>query len=321
MKKIIGIGNALVDALIPLTDEKILEELQLPKGSMQLLDDARYTEVCQRVQDLPTKRSTGGSVGNAMLALANVGAKPAFIGKVGADENGRFFAKNAIQRGIRPLLVQDSLPTGVAHAFVSPDGQRTFGTYLGAAACLQASDLRTEWFESYDLLFIEGYLVQNHELILRAAELAKAAGMETAIDLSSYNIVEAERDFFTHLLPLIDIVFANEQESFAYTQEAPSEALQQLAAICTTAVVKVGPAGVLVQQGDQRAEAPAMDVNQVVDTTGAGDFFAAGFLYGYAQGKSMEDCAQMGSLLAGHVVQHLGTTLPEATWETIKGAL
>lgn len=321
MKKIIGIGNALVDALVQVESEDILAELALPKGSMQLLDTPRYEAISARMAGVERKRATGGSVGNAILALANLGASPAFVGKIGTDDNGRFYMDNAKKKGITPLLVQDAHATGVANAFVTPDGERTFGTYLGAAAHLTADDLRPEMFEGYNLLFIEGYLVQNHALIRRAAELAKAAGLETAIDLASYNIVEEERTFFAELLPLIDIVFANEEESCAYTGKSPHEAVAELAKICPIAVVKIGAKGVLVQQGNAFVQVPSLPVEKVVDTTGAGDFFAAGFLYNYARGCSMESCATLGSLLAGNVVQHLGTTLPETTWEAIRNGL
>lgn len=321
MKKIIGIGNALVDALVQVEGEEILSELALPKGSMQLIDTSRYMAISQRMEGVSRKRATGGSVGNAILALANLGASPAFVGKIGGDENGRFYTDNAIAKGIRPLLVQDTLPTGVANAFVTPDGERTFGTYLGAAANLTADDLRPEMFEGYDLLFIEGYLVQNHSLIRRAAELAKTAGLETAIDLASYNIVEEERPFFEELLPLIDIIFANEEESYAYTGKSPREAVAELSKICSIAVVKIGAKGVLVQRGEEFVEEPSLKVEQVVDTTGAGDFFAAGFLYNYARGCSLSDCARLGAVLAGNVVQHLGTTMPESTWNEIRKML
>ena len=318
MKRILGIGNALVDVLTKVDNEQILSELHLPKGSMQLLSTEAYAEVTRRMLALPTKLTTGGSACNTLLALSHLDAPTGMIGKIGDDENGRFFASYFAQRGISTRLLHDSRPTGVASTFITPDGQRTFGTYLGAAARLTADELQLAWFEGYDYFYIEGYLVQNHDLVLRAIELAHAAGCEVCLDLASYNIVEADLDFFRALMPSIDIVFANEQEAQALTGLEARAALDALAATCHIAVVKIGKHGVWACHGTEVAHCPARDVPVVVDTTAAGDYFAAGFMHALAAGEPLATCIARGSLLAGHIIEVVGTELPDATWQQLR---
>ena len=318
MKRILGIGNALVDVLTKVDNEQILSELHLPKGSMQLLSTEAYAEVTRRMLALPTKLTTGGSACNTLLALSHLDAPTGMIGKIGDDENGRFFASYFAQRGISTRLLHDSRPTGVASTFITPDGQRTFGTYLGAAARLTADELQQAWFEGYDYFYIEGYLVQNHDLVLRAIELAHAAGSEVCLDLASYNIVEADLDFFRALMPSIDIVFANEQEAQALTGLEARAALDALAATCHIAVVKIGKHGVWACHGTEVAHCQARDVPVVVDTTAAGDYFAAGFMHALAAGEPLATCIARGSLLAGHIIEVVGTELPDATWQQLR---
>ena len=318
MKRILGIGNALVDVLTKVDNEQILSELHLPKGSMQLLSTEAYAEVTRRMLVLPTKWTTCGSACNTLLALSHLDAPTGMIGKIGDDENGRFFASYFAQRGISTRLLHDSRPTGVASTFITPDGQRTFGTYLGAAARLTADELQQAWFEGYDYFYIEGYLVQNHDLVLRAIELAHAAGCEVCLDLASYNIVEADLDFFRALMPSIDIVFANEQEAQALTGLEARAALDALAATCHIAVVKIGKHGVWACHGTEVAHCQARDVPVVVDTTAAGDYFAAGFMHALAAGEPLATCIARGSLLAGHIIEVVGTELPDATWQQLR---
>lgn len=318
MKKILGIGNALVDALVKVADEGILEELGLPKGSMQLVDTERHLAICQRIADMPTGLATGGSACNTILALASLGTQPGLIGKISDDGHGRFFADNCRKHGITAYLIRDERPTGVASTFITPDGQRTFGTYLGAAAQLQPEDMRSEWFEGYDYFYIEGYLVQNHALIELAVDLARQKGLMVCLDFASYNIVEADRDFFARLLQKTDVVFANEEEARAFTGKEAREALDELAAICPVAVVKTGADGAWASRGGEAVHVPAIAVPQVVDTTAAGDFFAAGFLYALADDAPLARCLQTGTLLAAHVIQIVGTALPEETWQQIR---
>ena len=319
MDKIIGMGNALVDVLVRIDDDSLLEKLHLPKGSMQLIQEDTLSEIRKYTSGMKIHRSTGGSAGNTVCALAALGANPGFIGKVGQDETGAFFGDTLRQRGVNALLATCDLPSGIASTFISTDGERTFGTYLGAAATLRAEDLSRKMFAGYNYLYIEGYLLQDHDLMLRAVQLAKEEGLQVCLDMASYNVVEAERDFFDQLIvKYVDIVFANESEALAYTGKTPHEALEEIASKCSIAVVKTGKEGSLVKKGTEVIQLLPCPVDNVLDTTGAGDFYAAGFMYGLTCGYSLEKCVQISTILATAVIQEVGTTLPAKKWDEIK---
>ena len=319
MDKIIGMGNALVDVLVRIDDDSLLEKLHLPKGSMQLIQEDTLSEIRKYTSGMKIHRSTGGSAGNTVCALAALGANPGFIGKVGQDETGAFFGDTLRQRGVNALLATCDLPSGIASTFISTDGERTFGTYLGAAATLRAEDLSRKMFAGYNYLYIEGYLLQDHDLMQRAVQLAKEEGLQVCLDMASYNVVEAERDFFDQLIVKnVDIVFANESEALAYTGKAPHEALEEIASKCSIAVVKTGKEGSLVKKGTEVIQLLSCPVDNVLDTTGAGDFYAAGFMYGLTCGYSLEKCVQISTILATAVIQEVGTTLPAKKWDEIK---
>ncbi|RGM49880.1 MULTISPECIES: adenosine kinase [Bacteroides] len=320
MDKIIGLGNALVDVLATLENDEILAEMRLPKGSMTLIDEDKLLKINECLSGVKTHLAIGGSAGNAIRAMAQLGAATGFIGKVGDDAYGNFYRDSLLKRETEAiLLLSGTLPSGVASTFISPDGERTFGTYLGAASTLKAEELSLEMFKGYAYLFIEGYLVQDHDMILRAIELAKEAGLQVCLDMASYNIVAEDYDFFSLLVnKYVDIVFANEEEAKAFTGKEPEEALDVIAKMCSIAIVKVGADGSLVRKGTEEVHVKAVPVKKVVDTTGAGDYFAAGFLYGLTCGYSLEKCGKIGSILSGEVIQTIGAELSPAKWDKIK---
>ena len=297
MEKIIGLGNALVDVLATFESDEVLKQMGLPRGSMTLIDEERFHLITAYFKDLKTYK------------------------KIGSDSYGDFLKSTLESKGIEDhLLVSSTLPTGIASTFISQnDGERTFGTYLGAAAALKAEDLSLDMFKGYTYLFVEGYLVQDHDMILRAVELAKEAGLQVCLDMASYNIVDADREFFSLLLnKYVDIVFANEEEAKAFAGGTPEEALETLAQTCSIAIVKLGARGSLVRKGTQVLEVAPVQVSKVADTTGAGDYFAAGFLYGLVTGCSLEKCARIASILAAKVIQVVGAELTTACWKDIK---
>ena len=319
MDKIIGLGNALVDVLATLKDDSLLHEMNLPKGSMQLVDDVKFQEINDCFSKMKTHLATGGSAANTILGLSCLGASAGFIGKIGEDKFGNFFRENLEKNKIDDKLLLSDLPSGVASTFITPDGERTFGTYLGAAATLKADELSPDMFKGYSYLYIEGYLVQDRDMILRAIQLGKEAGLQICLDLASYNIVEAYKEFFTLLInKYVDIVFANEDEAKAFTGDGPLAALDILGKQCSIAVVKVGSEGSYIRKGTIDVKVDAIKVNNVIDTTGAGDYYAAGFLYGLTCGYSLDKCAKIGSILSGNVIQVVGTTLPQERWDEIK---
>ena len=320
-KMILGVGNALVDALYPGISDTLLAELSLPKGSMQLIDQSTFKAITSRMAANERHRTTGGSASNTIVALAHLGVPTAVAGKVGPDADGAFFADSFAAAGAHLNLASSPLPTGVASAFITPDGERTFATFLGAAATMGVEDIRDAWFDGVDTVYIEGYLVQNSDFVLTLARRAHDAGLTVCLDMASYNVVEAARDTFDRLLDYTDILFANEEEARAFTGQAPQEALRTLAARVGTAVVKTGKQGALAMQGDEVAERPAKPVPHVADTTAAGDYFAAGFLYARSMGYDLGRCVKTGHALAGEIVQVVGTRLEESTWQRLKAAL
>lgn len=321
-KSMLGIGNALVDILTQIPEDRILETLNLPKGTMQHADAEMSAAVADQLKTYGSAMAAGGSSANTMSGSAKLGVKTGYIGKVGEDLLGEFFAEEMRKTHVEPLLFKTPTPTGCAHAIITPDGERTFATYLGAALELSDKDLTPELFQGWDIFYVEGYLVYNQTLLNKALELAKAQGMTIAMDLASFNVVEDNRDYMQHILSeYIDIVFANQEEARAFTQkDNPEEALEDLASVCNIAIVKVGAQGSWVQQGAWKVRVEPMPAN-VIDTTGAGDLWAAGFMAGYVKGANLSTCARMGTLLASKVIEVLGAKMDEERWQKIFNSL
>lgn len=320
MDKIIGMGNALVDVIATLPNNDLLEKLELPIGSMQLIDEVKLKEIQFYFKQMQTHQDTGGSAGNTIRSLAKIGVQTGFIGKIGDDEYGRFYRDSLQRNGIEAKLdVSPNEPSGIASTFISSNGERTFGTYLGAAALLTQDSIKPELFAGYQYLYIEGYLTQSHPMILHAMKLAKEQNMKICMDMSSYNIVAGDLDFFKQLIAeYVDIIFANEQEAYAYTGKGAVEALDELGEKCEIAVVKVGPEGSYIRCGAETVKVPPLSSSKAIDTNGAGDYYAAGFLYGLLQKCSIKQCGEIGSLLSGNVIQVIGTTVPQKQWDQIK---
>lgn len=309
----------MVDILAKLKDEQLLNELNLGKGSMNLIDEEQRRNVFRKLEGVDLAMTTGGSVSNTTVALSHLGAPAGFFGKVGDDRYGRFYLQEMEASGVKLHLLQEQQFSGTALCLITPDGERTFTTYLGAAADLRKEELLESVFRNYSHLYVEGYLVQNHELIEGAFSLAKSLGMTTALDLSSYNVVEAERTFLNHLIAdYVDILFANEEEAVALTGKIPGEAIHEMAAQVKIAVIKEGSKGSWVKQGSLFLHVPCYQVVSPVDTTAAGDYYAAGFLAGLIRGAKLEKCARMGTLLSYYIIQVVGTRLDEGTWIEIR---
>ncbi|MEI7897233.1 MAG: adenosine kinase [bacterium] len=340
MKKILGMGNALVDIMIPIENDNILELLALPKGSMQLVDIDRSNTVLSALKDYKKTHSAGGSAANTIHGLAMLGAETGYIGVVGEDELGGYFVRELIKAGVDPHMIHSSRETGRAVALVTPDSERTFATFLGAAIELAAEHLTPPLtppregggtdpasriphpshsiFKGYSYFHIEGYLVQNHELIRRAVEMAKENGLVVSLDMASYNVVEANKEFLLSIIAdYVDIVFANEDEARALTGFEPEEALQEISKMSQIAVVKTGSSGSMIKSGKDQYIIGVIDVDPI-DTTGAGDLYAAGFLFGLANGKALQECGELGAVLAGNVIEFMGSKMSPERWEKIR---
>ena len=312
----------MVDILVQVPNEQTLQELNLPKGSMTYVDINKSVEINEMMtKQYGSQRAAGDSAANTMSGLAKLGAQAGFLTKMGNDETGDFFTHEMTRTGVEMLALKSNTPTGRVIAMVTPDGERTFATCLGASIELSPDDIKPELFDGWDIFYIEGYLVANPDMLRKAIRTAKEKGLKIAIDLASYNVVEESRDFLLELVnDYVDIVFANEQESYALTGMQPEEALHYLAERCEIAVVKVGAKGAFVQRGNETVTISPMQAD-VVDTTGAGDMWAAGFLAGLVKGEPLQKCGLMGAIVAKNIIEVVGAKMDDNRWTNIHKAI
>ena len=318
-KSILGIGNALTDILAVFPDDSMLREYHLPPGSMQHVDLETGDRIWSKLKEFGVKYVPGGSAANTITCTSIFGMPSSFIGKIGDDELGHLYKSALEQYGVKTTLLNGTKGSGRAMCFITgANAERTFADYMGAALELVPEDLKPEYFKGYDYFHIEGYLVQNQDLIRRAVQMAKEAGCKISIDMASYNVVESNEAFFHNLVDrYVDIVFANESEARAFTKMEPREALDSLAAQCEIAIVKVGKNGSMVKQGDEYHFIEAWPAD-TIDATGAGDTYAAGFLYAHSLGMPLKVCGEVGSIIAAKVVEVIGTKIDVPRWKDAK---
>ena len=321
MKKILGMGNALTDILVRLDNDKHLERLNLPKGSMQLVDEVQNAKVQEYIHTMDKQMIAGGSASNTMRGIACLGGNASFVGMVGNDAIAKVFETELKETGVNAKLFSSNVPSGTATTFISADGERTFATHLGAAIGMTADMITPEIFKGYDIFHIEGYLVQNHDLIRKAIHIAKFHGLKISLDLASYNVVEENLEFLRSIVAdYVDILFANEEEALAFTSKQTEEALDEIAEMCEYAIVKVGKKGSMIKHNGVITTEGITD-NKRVDTTGAGDFYAAGFLYALANNYSIEDAARYGKILSGNIIEVVGVKMSDEQWNDIRKML
>jgi sugar/nucleoside kinase (ribokinase family) len=322
MKKVLGLGNALVDILVRISADDLLDSLQLPKSCMTLVAEDQINAILERIITLAKQETCGGSAANTISGLARLGIGTGYIGKIGNDACGKFFAAEMKRHGTEARLFYGTSQTGRALGFITPDSERTFATFLGSAVELEGTDLQADLFSGYDIFHIEGYMVQNHGLFETAVRLAKEAGLEVSLDLASHNVVRENLGFLQDMVTrYVDIVFANEEEAMAFSgKNSPHEALVTISPQCRIAVVKLGKKGSLIKHKDERHEIGCIPA-VAVDTTGAGDLYAAGFLYGLIREYPLPVCGRIGSLLSGKVVEVVGAKLDEKKWQEVEAAL
>ncbi len=320
MKRVIGIGNALTDMLVNLKSDTVLGKYQLAKGSMTLVNSEYQNEIAKSVAGMPYSLSLGGSAGNTIRAMAQLGCKVGFIGKVGVDKTGDFFEQALVNLGVEPIIFRGEDRSGRCMSLVSQDGERTMATSLGAALELRHEEVQPTVFDGYDCLYIEGYLVQDHALIENVIKAAKEAGLKVAIDLASFNVVEENLEFLLSLVRnYVDILFANEDEARVFSgEDEPLNSLQYISEMCEIVVVKIGTKGALIKRGTEAVHVGIMAAAKRVDTTGAGDFYAAGFLSGLCSGLTLRQCGTIGAITAGKVIEVVGTTFGEEAWQDIE---
>ncbi len=307
---VLAVGNAIVDVLSQESDQ-FLTEHNLTKGSMALIDQERTNQLYSKMQQ--TVEQSGGSAGNTVAGISSFGGCCAYIGKVADDPFGHVFKRDMQAIGVDHLnaLSDEKSPTASCLIVVTPDGQRTMSTHLGISSQLSVHDLYETEIAQAKLVYLEGYLFDKpsaKQAFKKATEIAHQAGNKVALTLSDGFCVDRHRDEFRELIRSnIDILFANEDEikSLYQTQDL-QEAIEQVKAECEIIAITLGEKGSIILWNNEIYNIAAKKTDQVVDTTGAGDLYAAGFLYGYTQGMSLKECGELGSIAASEVISHMG---------------
>jgi sugar/nucleoside kinase (ribokinase family) len=322
---VVGVGNAIVDVLAAASDEFLVEH-GLAKGSMTLIDEARARQLYASMG--PAREASGGSAANTMAGVASLGGRPAYIGRVCNDQLGEIFSHDMRASGIHFAVppASDGPSTARCLILVTPDAQRTMNTYLGACVNLCPEDVDDELIRRGQVLYLEGYLWDKpkaKEAFVKAARIASAAGRRVALTLSDSFCVARHRESFLDLVARhVDILFANEAEIKAlYATESFEQAVEQARRDTKVAAVTRGARGSVLVAGTEHVEVAAAPVPHVVDTTGAGDLYAAGVLFGLTHGDSLAAAGQRGSIAAAEVISHYGARPERNLRELVNGSL
>lgn len=320
-KLIVGVGSALIDILAH-ENEDFLNKTGAVKGGMTYVDK----EFIDHTLSLSSRSPVlvpGGSACNTVVGVGKLGGVARFIGKCGAGEMGEFFENDLRRRNVEPALLRSDAPTGRVLSIITPDAQRSMFTFLGASAEANPRDIKRQSFANAAIVHIEGYLLFNPELILKVLKTAKSAGAGVSLDLASFNVVKESRKQLQHLVKsYVDILIANEDEALAYTGHRDEAlAIEGLAADVEIAILKVGKRGSFIACGDQVVPIQPKTGAPIIDTTGAGDLWAAGFLYGLVNGYALEQCGELGSACGYEVCRVVGANIPDEGWDRIRRLL
>ena len=316
---VLGFGTAILDLLVRVEDSFVTEYSGGEKGGMILIDESVCKELLSRLPDCAV--APGGSAGNTLAGLLRLGIGGRMLGKVGKDSEGDLYRDRFLKLGgdISAFKFSDKTRTGCCICLVTPDSERTMRTYLGAASEIGEADFAPEDLDGIDLIHLEGYQLYSPGMFERLLSEAKKRNIPVSFDLSSFEIVRTFRDRIGKLLSDVDIVFANEEEAAEFIGKdefTPENALDILSEYCNTAVVKLGKKGALLRRNGETVRVEA-ELVKAVDTTGAGDLWQAGFLYGHLTGRPLKDCGRMGAILGAEVVSVLGASIPEEGWKRI----
>ncbi len=315
---IVGVGSALVDILLQESDE-FLAATDAQKGGMTLVEAEKINSILAKTTQ-EASQVPGGSACNTIIGIGNLGNKASFIGKRGDDTIGETLEQSLIEHHVEPILNISNTPTGRVLSIITPDAQRSMFTYLGAASETKPEEITVDKFKNAALVHIEGYLLFNEELIVKALKAAKEAGALISLDLASFTVVEASKKILSELVrEYVDILLANEDEARVYTGENDeSKALEILSRDAEIAVLKVGVRGSYISFKGQTCQIGIQGSGKAIDTTGAGDLWASGFLYGLVNGLPVEKCGNIGAACGYEVCQVIGAHIPADGWERIK---
>ncbi len=316
-KKIIGLGSALVDILVNENDD-FLADTGAEKGGMTLVDSMFIENALSKADGKPHV-VPGGSACNTIIGISRLGGNGCFIGKCGEDELGEMFEKDLKENRVDPMLFRSSTPTGRVLSVVTPDAQRTMFTYLGASSEMMTKEITEKSFEGASIVHIEGYLLFNPELMLCALKAAKTAGARISLDLASFTVVEQSKDILNEIVSkYVDILIANEDEARVFTGSADEDnTVSALGKTVELAVLKLGKQGsIIFNQGKTIRVAP-VGADDIIDTTGAGDLWASGFLFGLENEFPYEKCGALASACGYEVCRVMGANIPEEGWARI----
>lgn len=319
--RIVGLGSALVDILVHESDD-FIRRIGVEKGGMTLVDISALEEILSQVSTTTTV-VPGGSACNTAVGVGRLGGRSRFVGKRGDDDLGRFFEDALTQRGVDPRLTISSLPTGRVLSIITPDAQRTMLTYLGASADTQPEEITPDCFAQSAVVHIEGYLLFNPDLMLAALKAAKTAGALISLDLASFTVVEQSKSVLDEIIhEYVDILIANEDEALAYTGvNVETQAIERLSRHVDVAALKVGARGSYIQNSTGVCRIAALGTGAAVDTTGAGDLWASGFLYGLVRGFTHGKSGALASACGYEVCKVVGADIPDDGWMRIKETL
>jgi sugar/nucleoside kinase (ribokinase family) len=316
--KITGIGSALVDILINESDE-FLFSLGKKKGGMTLVEDRDIQKILSTSEQKPIV-VPGGAACNTIVGVASLGGDARFIGKRGSDDYGKNFEQALVTSTVEPLVSTSSSPTGKVLSIITPDAQRSMFTFLGASTELDPASITSDMFKDTAITMIEGYLLFNKDLMMASLKAAKNAGSLIALDLASFEVVNASKEILDNIVKeYVDILIANEDEAKSYTGlDDERKSIEKMALNVTYAVLKVGSRGSFVSYNNKIIQITPQTGEAPKDTTGAGDLWAAGFLFGLANGFSIEKSGQIASACGYEVCQVMGAHLDQKAWSRIK---
>jgi sugar/nucleoside kinase (ribokinase family) len=315
MKRAVGVGAALMDLVTSVTEEWVVRQKK-PKGGMNPVSWGEMGRILGNVERLAT--IPGGSASNTMIGLARLGGLARFVCKVGNDDLGDIYSLNLCHNGVEGYIRKSATPTGRVLSTVTPDAQRTMYTYLGASAELVPTEISDVPFRNADVLYLEGYLAYAPTILLQCVNVAKANDLEIVFDCGSFGVIQERRFILDELIGEgdIDILIANEDEAKILTNVEEDLACMEMAKMAKIAIVKIGKKGSIICAKDEIFRVNATEA-KAIDTTGAGDLWAAGFLYGYLNDWPLEKCGELASATASEVIQVMGPVIPESGYERL----
>lgn len=320
--KILGVGSPMLDLLVNV-DDSFIDTIDGEKGGMELVSPQLLESILEK-SGAEALSAPGGSAANTIFGLAHLGMQTSLLGKTGKDQQAQFYIQQYAEMGgdTSRLKVNPDVPTGRCLSLVTPDSERTMRTDLGAAATLNVDDVTAEDFVGMTHVHIEGYMLFNADLTLHILKLAKQANCIVSLDMASFEVVNAAKNILPQLLKdYVDIIFANEEEAAAFCDtKDPEAALAEFAKFADTVAVKVGKDGAYIRHRDETVKVAA-EIVSAIDTTGAGDLWASGFLYGFLKGKTLAEAGAIGAKVGAEVVQIMGAAIPAERWEIIKNKL